>query len=83
MAFAAGRALIPVETRYLDTLLIGLAVNMISLFWLATLDPTAARRRTWWFAAVAAWLVIVAGSLVYPKHTPARFDGPAAPNRGC
>lgn len=68
MAFAAGRALIPVETRYLDTLLIGLAVNMISLFWLATLDPTAARRRAWWFAAVAAWLVIVAGSLVYPKH---------------
>ncbi len=39
VAFAAGRALIPVENRYLDTLLIGLAVNMISLFWLATIGP--------------------------------------------
>ena len=68
MAFAAGRALIPVETRYLDTLLIGLAINMTSFFWLATSDPTAARRRTWWFAALAAWLVIVAGSLAYPKR---------------
>jgi hypothetical protein len=68
IAFAAGRALIPVETRYLDTLLIGLAVNMTSFFWLATSDPTAARRRSWWFAALGAWLVIVAGSLAYPKR---------------
>jgi hypothetical protein len=44
-AFAAGRVLIPVETRYLDTLLIGLAVNMTSLFWLVTLDPVGARAR--------------------------------------
>jgi len=68
IAFAAGRALIPIETRYLDTLLIGLAVNMTSFFWLATSDPTATRRRILWLAALGTWLVIVAGSLVHPKH---------------
>jgi hypothetical protein len=67
-AFAAGRALIPVETRYLDTLLIGLAVNMISLFWLVTLDPVGGRGKVWRSAALAAWLIIVAASLIYPKH---------------
>ena len=68
IAFAAGRALIPIETRYLDTLLIGLAVNMTSFFWLVTWDPTAVRRRRWWFAALAAWLVITMGSLIDPKR---------------
>ena len=67
-AFADGRALIPVETRYLDTLLIGLAVNLTSLFWLATLDPVAVRGKVWPSLALAGWLVIVAGSLIHPKH---------------
>ena len=57
-AFASGRALIPVETRYLDTLLIGLAVNMTSFFWLATSDLATGRRRTWWSAALALWLLM-------------------------
>jgi hypothetical protein len=67
-AFAAGRALIPVETRYLDTLLIGLAVNLTSLFWLVTLDPVCGRGKLWRPAALAAWLVIVAASLIHPAH---------------
>jgi hypothetical protein len=67
-AFAMGRALIPVEIRYFDTLLIGLAVNMTSFVWLATSDAARARRRAWWLAALAVWLVIVAPSLIHPKH---------------
>jgi hypothetical protein len=67
-AFAAGRALIPVETRYLDTLLIGLAINMTSFFWLAASGASSVKYRTWWSAALAAWLIVVAASLVYPKH---------------
>jgi hypothetical protein len=69
VAFAAGRALIPIETRYMDSLLIGLAVNMTSFFWLVESDAVArGKRRNWWFAALAAWLFIVAASLVRPAH---------------
>jgi hypothetical protein len=68
VAFAAGRALIPVETRYLDTLLIGLAVNMTSFFWLAASGASSVKYRTWISAALAGWLIIVAASLIYPKH---------------
>lgn len=68
MAFAAGRALIPVENRYLDTLLIGLAVNMASFFWLVGSYAASGKRKIWWSAALAAWLVIVAASLVRPAH---------------
>ncbi len=67
-AIAAGRALIPVEVRYLDTLLIGLAVNMASLFWLVGSGAVSGKRKMWWFAALAAWLVIVAASLIRPAH---------------
>lgn len=67
-AFAAGRALIPVENRYLDTLLIGLAVNMTSFFWLVGSDAVSGRRKVWWSAALAAWLIIVGASLVHPAH---------------
>ena len=67
-AFAIGRALIPVENRYLDTLLIGLAVNMTSFFWLVGSAAVSSNRKIWWSAALAAWLVIVAVSLVRPAH---------------
>jgi hypothetical protein len=65
-AFAAGRALIPVENRYFDTLLIGLAVNLTSFFWLVDASAAAGKRRIWWSVALAAWLVVVASSLVRP-----------------
>jgi hypothetical protein len=68
VAFAAGRALIPVENRYLDTLLIGLAINMTSLFWLAASNWASGKRKIWWSAALAGWLVIVAVSFVDPAH---------------
>jgi hypothetical protein len=68
VAFAVGRALIPVENRYLDTLLIGLAVNMTSLFWLVEPDAAGGKPRIWRSAALAAWLVIVAASLIHPAH---------------
>ena len=67
-AFAAGRALIPVETRYMDTLLIGLAVNAISFFWLVESYAGSGTRRIWWSAALAVWLFIVAASLIRPAH---------------
>jgi hypothetical protein len=68
LAFAAGRALAPVENRYLDTQLIGLAINMTSFFWLVGSDWTSGKRKIWRPAALAAWLVIVAVSLVRPAH---------------
>ncbi|HEY3623532.1 MAG TPA: hypothetical protein VGL12_14305 [Roseiarcus sp.] len=68
LAFAAGRAAAPVETRYFDTLLIGLSINMISLFWLLGSEPIGGKRRVWHSLALAAWLAIVAGSLAYPAH---------------
>lgn len=68
VAFAAGRALIPVENRYLDTLLIGLAINLTSLFWLVGTDAVSGKRKIWPSVALATWLVIVAVSLVRPAH---------------
>jgi hypothetical protein len=49
-------------------LLIGLAVNMTSFFWLVGSDAARGKRKIWWSAALAAWLVTVAGSLVRPAH---------------
>jgi hypothetical protein len=68
VALAAGRALIPVELRYLDSLLIGLAVNTTSFFWLVESYGGSGNRRIWWSVALAAWLVIVVASLVRPAH---------------
>ena len=68
VALAAGRALIPVELRYLDSLLIGLAVNMVSFFWLVQTYSGSGNRKIWLTAALAAWLVIVAASLVRPAR---------------
>ena len=68
VALAAGRALIPVEIRYLDSLLIGLAVNMTSFFWLVESYGSSGNRKIWWSVALAAWLFIVAASLVRPAH---------------
>jgi hypothetical protein len=68
IALAAGRALVPVELRYMDSLLIGLAVNMTSFFWLVESYAGSGNRRIWWSVALAAWLFIVAASLVRPAH---------------
>ena len=48
--------------------MIGLAVNLTSFFWLVESNAGAGKRRIWWSAALAAWLVIVAASLVRPAH---------------
>ena len=68
VALATGRAMIPVELRYLDTLLIGVAVNTTSFFWLVESYRGSGNRRIWWSVALAAWLLIVVASLVRPAH---------------
>jgi hypothetical protein len=49
-------------------LLIGLAVNMTSFFWLVGSYVGNGNRKTLWSVALAAWLFIVAASLVRPAH---------------
>lgn len=71
VALAVGRGGAPIANRYLDMLLIGLAINLTSVFWLFESPPVSGRRKVWRALALAAWLVIVAVSLVRPeRHLP-------------
>ena len=47
LALAAGRAEIGVQSRYSDTLLIGLMINLTSAFWLSASATRAAKGRIW------------------------------------
>jgi hypothetical protein len=67
-AFATGRALVPVENRYFDTLLVGLAINMTTFFWLVESGGADGKRKIWLSTALAAWLIIVIASLIRPAH---------------
>ena len=78
-AFAAGRAVTPIQNRYLDTLLMGVAVNITSAFWLVGSGAASGRRQFWRSAALALWLVVVAASFV---HTTRALPGWVETRRG-
>ena len=71
VALAVGRGAAPIANRYFDMLLIGLAINLTSVFWLFGSRSVSGRRKAWRALALAAWLVIVAVSLARPeRHLP-------------
>jgi hypothetical protein len=76
LAFAVGRALLPLQSRYFDILLIGTTINFVSAFWLFQRD--APRRRslmTWRSFVLAAWLLALALSLTRPqRHLPDQIE---------
>jgi hypothetical protein len=75
LAFAAGRAEIGVQNRYLDTLLIGLAINLASVFWLVGSYLVGGKLGIARSLALAAWLAVVAASLAHEaRHVPRLLD---------
>ena len=75
LALAAGRAEIGVQSRYSDTLLIGLIINLTSAFWLSASATRAAKGRIWPYLGLAAWLVVVGASLAHAvRHVPGDLD---------
>ena len=75
LALAAGRAEIGVQSRYSDTLLIGLIINLTSAFWLSASVARAAKGRIWPYLGLAAWLVVVGASLAHAvRHVPGDLD---------
>jgi hypothetical protein len=75
LAFAAGRAEIGVQNRYLDTLLIGLTVSLTSVFWLLGSHPAGGKLGMARSLALAAWLAVVAASLAHQaRHVPPLLD---------
>ena len=74
LALAAGRAAMPLEFRYFDTLLIGLAINMTSVFWLLGSDPIGGQRKIWHSLALAGWLAVAASSLAHPAAPPGSLE---------
>jgi hypothetical protein len=75
LAFAAGRAQIGVQNRYIDTLLIGLAVNLTSVFWLLGSYAVGGKLGLARSLALAAWLAVVAASLAHEaRHVPRLLD---------
>jgi hypothetical protein len=75
LAFAAGRAEIGVQNRYIDTLLIGLAINLTSVFWLLGSHPAGGKLGIVRSLALAAWLAVVAASLAHQaRHVPRLLD---------
>jgi hypothetical protein len=75
LAFAAGRAEIGVQNRYIDTLLVGLAINLTSVFWLLGSHPAGGKLGIVRSLALAAWLAVVAASLAHQaRHVPRLLD---------
>ena len=75
LAFAAGRAEIGVQNRYIDTLLIGAAINLTSVFWLLRSHPAGGKLGIVRSLALAGWLAVVAASLAHEaRHAPRLLD---------
>ena len=75
LALAFGRALLPLQNRYFDILLIGTTINFVSAFWLFQQDAPKRSLMTWRSFALAAWLFALALSLTHPqRHLPDQIE---------
>ena len=75
LALAAGRAEIGVQSRYSDMLLIGLAINLTSAFWLSASAVSGAKGKIWPYLGLAAWLAVVGTSLAHAaRHVPGDLE---------
>ncbi|HZZ61883.1 MAG TPA: hypothetical protein VFE63_12010 [Roseiarcus sp.] len=68
LALAAGRAHFPLQSRYSDTLLIGLTISLVSAFSLFRWKATERKRMIWRSLALAGWLAVFILSLANPLH---------------
>jgi hypothetical protein len=75
LALAFGRALLPLQNRYFDILLIGTTINLVSAFWLFQRDAPKRNFMTWRSFALAAWLFVLTLSLTHPqRHLPGQIE---------
>lgn len=75
LALAFGRALLPLQNRYFDILLIGTTINFVSAFWLFQRFAPRRSLMTWRSFALAAWLFALALSLTHPqRHLPNQIE---------
>ena len=79
VVLAAGRGAAPIANRYFQLLLIGVAINLTSVFWLLgwilRSHAIGGQRKIWASLALAAWLAIGAASLAHQeRHLPSYFS---------
>jgi hypothetical protein len=75
LALAIGRALLPLQNRYFDILLIGTTINIVSAFWLFQLSPRGEKLVNWRSLVLATWLCALALSLTHPqRHLPNQIE---------
>ena len=75
LALAVGRALLPLQNRYFDILLIGTTINFVSAFWLFQRDAPKRKLMNWRSCALAAWLFALTLSLTHPqRHLPDQIE---------
>ncbi len=67
-ALAVGRAQWPLQSRYFDTMLIGMTINLMSALWLFRSNAIEGKRMIWRSLALMAWLSIFALSLTHPQR---------------
>jgi hypothetical protein len=68
IAFAVGRAQWPNQSRYIDVLLVGSMINVVSAFWLFQSARIGGRPAMGRSLALAAWLAFFALSLAHPQR---------------
>ncbi|MBV8655561.1 MAG: hypothetical protein JO160_05900 [Candidatus Eremiobacteraeota bacterium] len=75
VALAVGRALIPLQSRYFDILLVGLSISLVSAFWLFQRNAVLGKPTIWRSLALGAWLGFLALSLTHPqRHLPDKIE---------
>jgi hypothetical protein len=74
-ALAVGRALFPLQSRYSDTLLVGVTISLVSAFWLFQRSAARGHPAGWRALALIAWLSFLALSLTHPqRHLPDKIE---------